>query len=41
MAAFRELDPGALPGDPVVLRNPRLLRHQGLLGRLIRSRETP
>ncbi|HEY8155840.1 MAG TPA: hypothetical protein VII72_17045 [Myxococcota bacterium] len=41
MAAFRELDPGPLPGDPVALRSPRLLRHQGLLGRLIRSRETP
>ena len=41
MAALRELDPGPLPGDPVALKNPRLLRHQGLLGRLIRSRETP
>jgi hypothetical protein len=41
MAAFRELDPGPLPGGPVPLRDPRLLRHQGLLGRLVRSRETP
>jgi len=41
MAAFRELDPGPLPGDPVALRNPRLLRHQRLVGRLIRSREAP
>ena len=41
MAAFRELDPGPLPGPPVPLRDPRLMRHQGLLGRWIRSREVP
>jgi hypothetical protein len=41
MAAFRELDQGALPGPSVPLRDPRLLRHQGLLGRRIRSREVP
>jgi hypothetical protein len=41
MAAFRELDPGELPGPSVALRDRRLLRHQGLLGRRIRSREVP
>jgi hypothetical protein len=41
LAALRELDPGPLPGAPVALKHPRLRRHQGLLGRLVRSRETP
>ena len=41
MAALRELDPGELPGGPARLRDPRLRRHQGLRGRLVRSRETP
>jgi len=41
VAAFRELDPGPLPGEPVALQGPRLRKHQGLLGRLVRSRETP
>jgi hypothetical protein len=41
IAAFRELDPGPLAGGPVALRGARLRRHQGLLGRLVRSREVP
>ena len=41
MAALRALDPGPLAGPPVALRDPRLQRHQGLFGRLIRSRESP
>lgn len=42
MAAFRALDPGALPGAAVALRDPRLQRHQGWLDRYTRrSRATP
>jgi hypothetical protein len=41
LEALRELDPGALAGPPVALDDPRLRRHQGLQGRLIRSRLAP
>ena len=36
LAALRALDPGALPGAPVALRDPRLRRHQGWLDRYTR-----
>jgi hypothetical protein len=39
--ALRALDPGALAGAPVELDDSRLRPHQGLRGRLIRSRLAP
>jgi hypothetical protein len=41
LAAFRELDPGPLPGPPIAVRDRRLERHQGLRGRFVRSRFAP
>jgi hypothetical protein len=38
IAAFRELAPGPLAGDPVAIRISRSQRRQGLLGRLLGSR---
>jgi hypothetical protein len=39
--ALRALDPGPLPGAPIELDSPHLRQHQGLLGRLVRSRLAP
>jgi len=42
LAAFRALDPGPVPGEPVAPSDPRLRRHQGWLDRFTRrSRATP